>query len=141
MDYHRIPGNREEEIYLEFPTYSKYVSRVFPSRNAALSDRQVTGIACRQCGRRLRKKVQWFSLNQKQYFCLAVCPDHGYVRGKLRIKKVDDEAVYVVKTVKSADDSSVEKLMEKKMEHRRKRRQFLQKVKKAHKKEGSHKIS
>ena len=32
VDYYRLPMNREEEIYLTFPGYSKYVSRVFPGK-------------------------------------------------------------------------------------------------------------
>ena len=38
VDYHRLPAAREEEIYLVFPDYSKYVSREFDSKEEALQD-------------------------------------------------------------------------------------------------------
>ncbi len=125
VDYFRMPSNEKEEIFLEFPTYSKYVSRIFPSRDAALADKRVTDMICGKCRRMLRKKIQWFSLNQKQYFCLAVCPEHGYIRGKLRMKKADGESVYVIKKLKPADENGVQKIIEKKEEQRKRRKERM----------------
>lgn len=133
VDYYRLPQNREEEIYLEFPTYSKYVSRTFSTKEAALEDKIVTDMLCLRCRRMLRKKVRWFSFNQKSYFCLAVCPEHGYVRGKIRVKKTDNGQVYVVKTMKLIDDDGARKVYERK-DDLRKRRNEKNRIKKAEKK-------
>ena len=86
VDYYRLPGNKKEEIQVTFPGYSKYVSRVFDSREDAMKDRSVTSTKCCLCGKSLRKKIRWFTANQKMYFSLAVCPEHGYLKGKIRIK-------------------------------------------------------
>ncbi len=123
VDYYRLPKSADEEIYLEFPTYSKYVSRIFPSRDAALADKRVTDMICGKCRRMLRKKIQWFTLNQKQYFCLAVCPEHGYVRGKLRVKRTEGENVYVIKKLKHADEDGARKVFEKKEEQRSRKKE------------------
>lgn len=122
IDYYRVPKTRGEEIYLEFPTYAKYVSREFETKEEALADKAVTDMICKDCRRMLRKKMKWFTLNQKQYFCLAVCPEHGFVRGKIRMKKSEYGGFYVVKTMKPVDEFGAESVFHKKEEQRQKRR-------------------
>ena len=88
-----------------------------------LADKVVTDMICQKCHRMLRKKMQWFSVNQKQYFCLAVCPEHGFVRGKIRIKKAEDGRLYGVKTMKLVDENAAQDVFRKKEEQREKRRE------------------
>ena len=104
VDYYRVPETEEEEIYLEFPSYAKYVSRQFEYREQVMEERRMTDMVCYKCRRMLRKKIRWFSANQKFYFCLAICPEHGLFKGKIRIKKTEDGQVYAVKTVKQVDE-------------------------------------
>lgn len=132
VDYYRLPQNKEEEIYLRFPTYSKYVSRVFSTKEEALEDKTVTDMLCLKCQRMLRKKFRWFSFNQKLYFCLAICPEHGYVRGKIRMKKYENGQVYVVKTIKLIDEDGAQKVYERK-DDLKKRRSKKNKLKKEEK--------
>ena len=136
VDYYRLPQSAEEEIRLVFPTYLKYVSREFPSRDDALADKNVTDMVCRECRRMLRKKFQWFAVNSRQYLCLAVCPEHGYVRGKIRIRKKekDDDSVYVVKTMKLVNEAAAQEVFEKREEHRQKKREHSRERRKAAKK-------
>lgn len=121
LDYYRIPKNREEEIYLVFPDYSKYVSQIFPDKEAAMADKAVTEMKCYCCRRALRKKVRWFTPNQKIYYGLAICPEHGFLKGKIRMKKVDDERIYVVKTLKLTDEEGAQKIVDRKDDVRKKR--------------------
>jgi len=121
IDYYRLPLNKREEIRVTFPGYSKYVSRVFPSKEDAMKDRGVAEMKCYECGRALRKKVRWFTPNQKLYFALASCPDHGYLKGKIRMKRVDDEQVFVVKTLKLTDGEGAQKIINRKEEVLKKR--------------------
>ena len=81
VDYYRVPETEEEEIYLEFPSYAKYVSRQFEYREQVMEERRMTDMVCYKCRRMLRKKIRWFSANQKFYFCLAICPEHGLFKG------------------------------------------------------------
>ncbi|MBQ6856338.1 MAG: hypothetical protein IJO13_04460, partial [Lachnospiraceae bacterium] len=69
-----------------------------------------------KCRRMLRKKIRWFSYGQKFYLCLAVCPEHGYVKGKIRIKKTEDGFIYAVKTQKMVDEAGAELIAAKKEE-------------------------
>ncbi len=123
VDYFRLPATPPEEIRLTFPTYMKYVSREFPSKEEALEDRGVTEMVCKDCRRMLRKKCQWFSVNSKQCLCLAVCPEHGFVRGKIRFRKAEGEAVYVVKTMKPVGEEEAARVFEKREEQRKRKRE------------------
>ena len=69
---------------------------------------------CYRCSRALRKKIRWFTANQRNYYCLAWCPDHGFVRGKIRMKHSPDGGIFVVKTIKLTGEEGVEALTKKK---------------------------
>ena len=131
VDYYWVPEKKEEEITLKFPTYIKYISHTFATKEEALEDKTVTDIICQQCRRMLRKKVHWFSINQKQYFSLGICPEHGYVRGKIRMKKAENGQFYAVKTLKAVDGEGVQSIFHKREEQRKKRhiRSDLKRVK------------
>ena len=121
VDYYRLPSDKKEEIRMTFPGYSKYVSRIFDSKEDAMADKGVTEMMCYRCGRMLRKKIRWFTPNQKTYFALACCPDHGYLKGKIRMKKVEDESVFVVKTLKLTDEEGAQSIIQRKEDVRKKR--------------------
>ena len=80
----RVKGMRS---MLRYDSYYKYISRVFDTREEALADREVRSTKCYKCGRAARKKMHRFSARTKAYYCLADCPEHGYIRGKLRIRE------------------------------------------------------
>lgn len=133
VDYYWVPKEKGQEITLNFPTYSKFVSCTYPTKEEVLADKAVTDLVCQRCRRMLRKKVRWFSINQKQYFSLGICPEHGYVRGKIRMKKAENGEFYGVKTIKPVDSEGVDYLFHKKQEQRKKRhiRSDMKKVKKS----------
>lgn len=121
VDYYRPPESEEEEIYLEFPGYAKFVSRQFETKEELLEERRVTDMVCYKCRRTLRKKVRWFSTNQKFYFCLAYCPEHGYMKGKIRIKRSEDGSVFAVKTMKLVGEEGAALIINKKEDAKKKR--------------------
>ena len=129
MDYYRLPETREEEVFKDFGTYTKFVSRVFEDKEQALSDRGVTSMRCSKCGLPLWRRVRWFSAGSNMYLSLGQCPRHGYIKGKLRLKKTSQDGCFVVKTIKPADEKAVEVIREKK-EHVRSRRKERRKKKK-----------
>lgn len=118
VDYYRAPANKKEELTLEFPEYSKFVSRGFPSKEAAMADKRVTDVICYKCHRMLRKKIRWFSYGQRYYLCLAACPEHGPVKGKIRMKKAEDGSVFAVRTTKLVAAEGAELVVKKKEETR-----------------------
>ncbi|PPK76371.1 inhibitor of KinA sporulation pathway (predicted exonuclease) [Lacrimispora xylanisolvens] len=135
-DYYCLPANKEEEIYLVFPRYSKYISRPFESKQAAIEDKTVTDLICCKCNRMLKKKIRWFSVNQKVYTALGCCPVHGNVKGKIRLRRNDERMVYVVKTMKLIGEDEIGGIYEKKDEAKKKRVEKT-KVRKQNKKKGA----
>lgn len=119
------PKNKEEEVKVVFPTYAKYISRVFSSKEAALADREVTSCKCYLCRSNIKRKIRWFTTNGKHYYCVGNCSVHGFMKGKIRIRKAGSKAVYIVKTTKLVSEEEAEAVRERKehaREQRRKRR-------------------
>lgn len=99
-DVYHPPLDRKSEIRAEFDTYFKYISREFEDKMEAFADREVISSKCYLCHRNLRKKIKWFTVNGRHYYCLAYCDKHGYLKGKIRIRKSENDKVYIVKTTK-----------------------------------------
>ena len=83
-----------------------------------MEEKQVTDVVCTECRRMLRKKIRWFSSGQRYYLCLAACPEHGLMKGKIRMKKSEDGRIFAVKTVKPVDEKGAEAVYQKKEEAR-----------------------
>lgn len=115
------PETKNDEILAVFDTYSKYISRLFESKEKALQDREVVSTRCYLCEKPAKKKIRWFSDNAKIYYSLSYCEEHGYLKGKLRMKK-DGDNFYVVKTLKLAGEEGAELIRKKQKEIRLKRK-------------------
>lgn len=120
LDYYHVPKTSDEEIYLHFPGYSKFVSMLYSTKEEAISNKHNADLICDRCNRMLKKKVKWFSTNQKNYYALGVCPEHGYVKGRMRVRKSDDK-YYIIKTTKIVGTEVYEELKKKKEENQKKK--------------------
>lgn len=114
IDTYILPQSREEEIHVMFHDYMKYISREFPDKQKAIEDREVMSTKCYLCHRNIRRKVRWFSTNGKHYYSISVCPVHGYMKSKIRIRKSENDKVYVVKTSKFISEEECQKIMKRK---------------------------
>lgn len=111
FDYFRNPQRRKDEIYTVFDNYSKFVSKEFPTKTDVMRDRKVASTRCYICGKHAKKKIRWFLSGQKNYSCLAYCPEHGHLKGKIRLKKAEDgNGFFCVKTLKLIDDSRAQEI-------------------------------
>ncbi len=99
-DVFHPPLDRRSEIKAEFDTYVKYISREFGDKAEAFEDKEVISSKCYLCHRNLRKKIKWFTVNGRHYYCLAYCEKHGYLKGKIRVRRSENGRVYIVKTTK-----------------------------------------
>ncbi len=109
------PKKREEEIKVTFDTYVKYISRVFPDKQTAFADREVSSSKCYLCHRNIRKKVKWFQANGRHYYCAAYCEKHGFMKNKIRVHKAQDGGVYVVKTSKFITKEEVDAIAQRRI--------------------------
>lgn len=121
LDVYQNPQKKKDEIYISYPDYDKYVSREFYTKEKAMKDREVTSTRCPICHTAAKRKIRWFMNNSKVYYSLSVCPEHGDVRGKIRIRKADNGRYYAVKTLKAADTEEAEEIRMKREALRRKR--------------------
>lgn len=114
VDYFRTPDSRKQEIRLDYETYTKFLSKPFPSKVLAMKDRIVTATPCRECGKNVPKKMRWFAAGSRNYLCLAFCETHGWIKGKIRLRQRDDGLYYAVKTLKYVSEEDAEKILNKK---------------------------
>ncbi len=129
-DVFNPPKERKDEIKIQFDTYMKYISRTFQDKTTAFADKEVISSKCYLCHRNLRKKIKWFTVNGKHYYCVAYCEKHGYLKGKIRVRKSDEGKVFVVKTTKFITQEDVEKIESRRthaQELRRRRRNKTEK--------------
>lgn len=113
IDYFRIPQKSSEEIYDVFETYAKFVSREFPSKSACMRDRNVLSMKCYVCGGHTSKKISWYPKSGKSYACLHTCPEHGYLKGKIRVKKSENgQGYFCIKTQKLIDVEQAQELVD-----------------------------
>lgn len=101
IDYYNPPKSQEDEIYVSFASYSKYISMVHKSKEQLLRSKYVKGAVCCICHGPATRKIDWFSNSSKvNYFGLFHCKKHGYLKGKLRVKKTENNRYFAVKTIK-----------------------------------------
>ena len=126
IDTFTIPESRKDEIYLNFGTYEKYISKGFATRDKAASDRTVRSCKCFLCGRAMERTVKWFSTNSKSYYGLFTCDEHGLIKGRFKIKQSESGRFYAIRIMKCTDEKGALKIYEKQIkerEHSRRRRQ------------------
>lgn len=112
-DLFMLPQTKRDEVHAKFKTYTKYISREFPDKKTAMSDRVVSSMRCYHCARTTKKIIKWFSVNGHHYYAVGFCKRHGFIKGKVRMKKADDGNVYVVKTMKLIPEEEVFAISEK----------------------------
>lgn len=135
-----LPANRKAEVHVVFDQYAKYISRPFADKEALLTDREVISTRCYLCHRNLRRKIRWFTPNGKHYYSVSFCGKHGYMKGKIRIKKTDDDRVYAVKTTKFISEAEVEDIRQRKERAREIRRERRSREKREEKRNGRREI-
>lgn len=113
-DTFSLPKNHRSEIHVVFDNYAKYISRPFEDKEALMADREVISTRCYLCHRNLRRKIKWFTPNGKHYYSISYCDKHGYMKGKIRIKKADGDMVYAIKTTKFISENEAQQIQMKK---------------------------
>ncbi len=135
-DYYRCPGSREEEIRAVFSTYSKYISMGFSTTERVMADKEVASTRCCVCGKPAKRRIRWFSWRSGSYYCLAWCREHGWLRGKIRIKKAGNGKLFAVKTIKRVSEEEADAVRKRQEQMRQQRRQRRQRRKRTKREAG-----
>lgn len=113
FDLFHKPATRKDEVHIVFDDYAKYISRKFADKTQAFADREVCSTKCYYCHRNIKRKIRWFTANGKHYYSVSYCEKHGYMKGKIRVRKAaEDDQVYIVKTSKFISEEEVGKIKE-----------------------------
>lgn len=107
-DVFHLPADKDKEIHVVFDNYAKYISRAFPDKSKAIADREVMNTKCYVCGKPTRRKIKWFTTNGKHYLSVSECDEHGLMKSKVRLRKAENNEIYVVKTKKFIDAKQAE---------------------------------
>lgn len=122
FDTYHIPTSRKDEVSVLFHDYAKYISRGFDDKTDAMQDREVISTRCYVCKKNARRRINWFSSNGKHFYSVSQCEKHGYMKGKIRLKKSETGKIYVVKTQKLISEEEMEQIAGKRAAMREQRR-------------------
>ena len=128
IDTFYSPRIKEEEIFVRFDEYTKLVTREFLTKEEMFEEDDVRQLRCNQCDKPLEILIDWFSDSGKTYYCLGKCPEHGYVRGKIKVKKREEDSFFAIKIMKSTDQEGADRIIEKQENIREKRRERRQRM-------------
>lgn len=123
IDCYRIPYRKSQEIYAVFPTYEKYISRGYRTKEAAVENKESSSCRCYICRQNCRTVIPWFSGNAKIYYGLFYCDEHGFVKTRMRVKQAENDKYYVVKIIKITDSKGADKIRNKQQALREKRKE------------------
>jgi inhibitor of KinA sporulation pathway (predicted exonuclease) len=122
LNVYQNPKSKTEEIHTVYNQYSLYISREFATKEEAMHDPEVRSVYCSKCGKKARRKIQWFAAGSQKYVCLALCPVHGLLQGVIRMRKSESGAVYVKKIVAPCTEAQAELIRRRRDALREKRR-------------------
>lgn len=115
FDVFVTPKSRKDEIKVIFDNYAKYISREFDSKSDAFADREAMSVRCYLCKKNIKRKMKWSTPNGKHYYSVGYCDVHGYVKVKVRVRKSENDKIYIVKTTKFISEEEMNLMIEKRM--------------------------
>ena len=87
-----------------------------------MKDREVTSTRCPLCHNPAKRKIRWFMNNSKVYYSVSLCQEHGYVSGKIRIRRTEDNMYYVIKMLTNIISEEADEIRQKRDAYRAKKR-------------------
>ncbi len=113
FDTYVTPKTKKQEIRIVFDNYEKYISREFGNKEDILENMEIMNTRCYICKKNIKRVIKWFTPNGKHYYAVAYCEKHGYMKAKVRIKKAENDNLYVVKTCRFISTEDMEELEKK----------------------------
>lgn len=123
IDCFQKPANYNDEIIVIYDTYMKHITREFSNKTEILEDKRIRTTRCPKCDKKLRKKIRWFSDGSKTYYSLSRCFEHGWIKGRIKLRKSDDDKVYGIKIVSLTDSEGADSIKQRQLDIRKKRRE------------------
>ena len=128
IDVYNNPKNAKEEIFRKNKKGTLYITREFQDKITAMQQRRVRELRCACCGRSLIEQIGWFASNLTIYYAVGYCKEHGYMRGKIKVKSTLEGKVFLIKTIKPIDESEANSIELRQKELREKRRERKKRI-------------
>ena len=114
IDTYNIPQKKDDEIFITDEDIQQYVSMGYRTKEEVLSNRILKSNRCFLCETAMKRIVNWFCDNGRNYYAAFACKEHGKVTGKFRIKSNDKGRYYAVRTMMLSDNRGVNEIKERK---------------------------
>ncbi len=122
-DVYNSPHNKEDEILSRHKHYSEKITCDYDTKHEALQDKELFTIRCYKCGRKISRKVKWFSSSTNTYNCVGKCWYHGLILGKIRFKQNKEGKLFAIKTLSPTDRAGLEEIKDRQDELRIRRQE------------------
>lgn len=115
-DLYHIPHTKKDEIRICNDKENILISHGVAEKTDITMSRQMMAINCMKCGHKpVRAKVRWFSSNSRIFYAVGYCKEHGYIKGKLKIRKSEQGEYYAEKVLTYTSEEDFNKIKEKKI--------------------------
>lgn len=86
-----------------------------------MKDSRVRSMHCCVCGRNVKRVIKWYSIgNQRMYCGVGFCEQHGYVKGKVKVRMTHDNLWYGIKILKLTDEEGAVQIRDRQIINREK---------------------
>ncbi len=121
VDVYQNPQSKDKEIRIRYDRYERYISREFSTRELLMEDREISAVRCFACRKNVRRRVGWFSDGGKNYYAIGLCPEHGYMKCRVKVNQAEDGGYFADKTIGSIEKEDAKKISMKQTELRARR--------------------
>ena len=114
-DLYHIPHTKKEEIRICNEKENILITRGVAKKKDITASRQMMAINCMKCGQKpVQAKIRWVSSNNKIFYAVGYCSKHGYIKGKLKIRKSEQGEYYAEKVLTYTTEEEFKQVKEKK---------------------------
>lgn len=128
IDVYNNPKNTKEEIFRKTEKGTLYITKEFPDKTTAMEEKKVRQLRCACCGAGVKVQIAWFASSLTIYYAIGYCQEHGYMRGKIKVKNAINGNIFLIKTIKPVQKAQAEEVRLRQEEIRKKRRERKKRV-------------
>ena len=118
-DLYSLPVEDKEELHIRDEDSYTYYSRRYEAKEDILKKQKILAVKCPVCGATLKRKIKWFGHAGRPLHSGAVCPEHGYVAGVLKIRQGETGGYFAEKNVKLVTEEEFNELKERRDKNER----------------------
>ena len=111
-DLYSLPVEDKEELHIRDEDSYTYYSRRYEAKEDILKKQKILAVKCPVCGATLKRKIKWFGHAGRPLHSGAVCPEHRYVAGVLKIRQGETGGYFAEKNVKLVTEEEFNELKE-----------------------------